>query len=98
MDVSYGLMRESVRHARVLTFSGGEEMLGEIVFGMGRCSPGLHVPGDNGSSEHKSEETEGRDGEEDMHVCFKKDNKGASLRAAYSSNAGYLVGLQGICV
>jgi hypothetical protein len=33
------------------------------------------VPGNGDSREHKSEEADGRDGEEDMHAFFMKNNK-----------------------
>ena len=56
-------------------FGGGEEMLGEVLSTMGRCSLAMHVPGDSSGGEHKREEAEGRDVEKDMHACFKKDNK-----------------------
>jgi hypothetical protein len=58
-----------------LFFGGGEEMLGEVVLAGGRCSPGTHMAADSSGGERKSEQTEGRDVEKDMHACLKKDNK-----------------------
>jgi hypothetical protein len=58
-----------------LIFSGGEEMMGEVLFWIGRGSQCTHVPGDGDGGEHKSGEAEDRDVKKDMHVCFKKDNK-----------------------
>jgi len=92
MDVSDGLTRDGMRDARVLIFSGGEEMMGEVLLWIGRCSPCTHVPRDSGGGEHKSKEAEGRDVNENVHACFKKDNKGRRFVQLIRSRGGELTG------
>ena len=89
MDLADGLVGKGARGARVLFFGGGEEMLGEVLLAGVRCSPGTHMPDDSSSGERKSEETEGRDVEKDMHAYLKKDNKVRGFLQLIQSRGGF---------
>lgn len=86
-NISYGLLRDGVRHTRVSIFNGCEEMLGEVVLRRSRSSARARAPCDGDGREHESEKAESRDGNESMHAYLKKDNKVHGLRAAYSIGA-----------
>jgi hypothetical protein len=72
-----------------LFFGGGEEMLGEVLLAGRRCSPGTHTAGDSSDGERKSEQTEGRDVEKDMHAYLKKDNKVRGFLQLIQSCGGF---------
>ena len=85
-NVSYGLPREVLRDTRVLILYGCEEIGSEVVLGMSRCPWFAEVPGDGDGRDRETNEAQDRNGKEDLHDCFKKDNKVQRLRAAYSTS------------
>jgi hypothetical protein len=71
-NISYGLLRDGVRHTRATIFNGCEELLGEVGLRMSRPPAGAHAPCDGREREHESEKAESRDGKESMHAYLRR--------------------------